>query len=572
MGIIQELAKKGILEKSKVAPLEYEAKNLGIREEELVLDKRIATEEFLFGLKSEIYKVPLKYANPEEASLKILETIPEESARHYKMAPLFRKNDILEIGMVFPEDLKAREALDFLARQAGFNYKVFLITLTNFEEILRKYRSLKKEVSMALEELETELQEKEVVSMVEKKTSVERIVEDAPISKMVAVILRHAVDGEASDVHIEPTKENIRIRFRMDGALHASLILPLKTLPAIVARIKILCNLKIDETRIPQDGRFSAKMEAKEVDFRVSTFPTTLGEKVVIRILDPTQRKTSFDSLGIVGRNLKIIKTFLDKSYGMILVTGPTGSGKTTTLYSVLELLNKEDCNVITLEDPVEYFMEGVNQSQVNVDIGYTFASGLRHILRQDPDIVMVGEVRDEETASLSVHAALTGHIVLSTLHTSNAAGAVPRLIDMGVKPFLISPSISIVVAQRLVRILCEKCKKKVEAGSELRKIIMRDIDALPQEVKKELKITDFYEAKGCSRCNNTGYTGRIGAFEVLEMTSQLSEIVLKEPSEKKINEEADRQGMITMKQDGLIKVARGITSYDEVVRMTEGK
>ena len=575
MNLIQELAKRGVLDKAKVASLEYEAKNSGLKEEELLLEKRIVSEDFLFGLKAEILKVPFKYVSPDEISLKILETIPEESAKHYKMIPLLKDRDILEIGMVYPEDIRAREALEFLSRQSGFNYKIFLISQTNLEELLRKYRSLKKEVTIALEELETELQENKPENILKDKGDLERIVEEAPISKVVAVILRHAVDGNASDIHIEPTKENVRIRFRMDGDLHSSLFLPPRTLPAVVARIKILCNLKIDETRIPQDGRFSTKVDNKDIDFRVSTFPTTLGEKVVIRILDSSRRKTDFDSLGITGKNLKAIEKALTKTYGMILVTGPTGSGKTTTLYSILELLNKEESNVVTLEDPVEYFMQGVNQSQVNVDIGYTFAAGLRHMVRQDPDIIMVGEIRDEETAALAIHASLTGHIVLSTLHTSNTAGAIPRLIDMGIKPFLIPPTISIIISQRLVRILCEKCKKKVGEKSELRKIILKEIENMPDSVKKDIKNLEsvvFYEAAGCVRCSNTGYAGRIGVFEILGITPQLAEIILKDPSEHKIFEESLRAGMITMKQDAILKVIEGVTSFEEAIRTTESK
>ena len=391
----------------------------------------------------------------------------------------------------------------------------------------------------------------------------------------MAVILRHAVDGNASDVHIEPARDKVRVRFRMDGILHASLLLPLKTLPAVVARIKILSNLKIDETRAPQDGRFSAKIEDKEVDFRVSTLPTVLGEKVAIRILDPTQRKINFESLGITGRNLKVIERALTKSYGMILATGPTGTGKSTTLYAILGLLNKEEENVVTLEDPVEYFVEGVNQSQVNNEIGYGFAVGLRHILRQDPDTIMVGEIRDDETAFLAIHAALTGHIVLSSLHTSNTLGVVPRLIDMGVKPFLIPPTLAIASAQRLVRMLCPYCRKKIKANPEIRKAIMKEIESFPADMKKKVKAPGdifVYEPIGCKKCNDTGYAGRIGIFEILEMTEQLAEIILKEPSEAKIQEEAERQGMVTMKQDGILKVLQGVTSFEEVIRVAEEK
>jgi len=573
MSLVQQLVKKGVLEKSKAADLEYEIKTSGRREEEIILEKRIVSEDFLFGLKSEGLKIPLKIVSPIEVLLKSLKTIPEESAKYYWMIPLAKKDSRLDVGMVYPEDLKAREALDFLARQNKFSYRVFLITLTNFNELLKKYRTLRKEVTRALEELETELKVEKVKKI--GAAEVGRMVEEAPISKVVAVILRHAVDGNASDIHIEPGKEKLRVRFRLDGVLHPSIFLPIRILPAIVARVKILSNLKIDETRVPQDGRFSTKVEDRGVDFRVSTFPTTLGEKVAIRILDPGQRKVEFKELGITGRNLKVIEKALKKPYGMILATGPTGSGKTTTLYAILGLFNKEEVNIMTLEDPVEYFMEGVNQSQVKPEIGYSFANGLRYTLRQDPDILMVGEIRDEETASLAIHAALTGHILLSTLHTSNTLGVVPRLVDMGIRGFLIPPTLSLALAQRLVRKLCLHCKKKVKASKEARKLLLEEIEKFPSTIKKNIdpaRTLYIYEPVGCKRCNNIGYSGRIGIFEILEMTDRLGEVILKDLSETKIQEEAKNQGMITMKQDGILKILEGATSIEEVLRVAEEK
>jgi len=570
MNIIRELVKKKVLDKKRA--LEYEVKTSGKKAEEVILEKKIVSEDFLFGLKSETLKIPLKVVTPGEVKLKVLETVPEEAAKYYQMIPLAKEDNHLEIGMVYPEDLKTREALDFLSRQSKFTYQVFLLSLSNFNELLRKYRTLKKEVTKALEELEVEFKKEKPEVRV---TEVERMAEEAPISKVVAVILRHAVDGKASDIHIEPGKEKLRVRFRLDGALHSSIFLPLRILPAIVARVKILSNLKIDETRVPQDGRFSTKVGDRGIDFRVSTFPTTLGEKVAIRILDPGERKVSFEELGITGRNLKAIERGLKKPYGMILSTGPTGSGKTTTLYAILGLFNKEEVNIMTLEDPVEYFMEGVNQSQVKPDIGYSFASGLRYTLRQDPDILMVGEIRDEETASLAIHAALTGHILLSTLHTSNTLGVIPRLIDMGIKPFLLPPTLSLAIAQRLVRKLCSHCKKKVKANKEAKKIILKEIEKLPPAIKKKignLETSYIYEPVGCKRCNNMGYSGRVGIFEILEMTKELAEVVIKEASGIRIGEEAKRQGMITMKQDGIFKVLDGITSLEEIIRVAEEK
>ncbi len=572
MSLIQLLIKKKVLDKQRAVTLEYEIKTSHRKEEEVILEKRIVSEDFLFGLKSESLKIPLKVISSREVLLKVLETIPEESARYYKMIPLIEKDNKLEIGMVYPEDLKAREALEFLARQNKFSYQIFLVTISNFNELLRKYRTLKKEVTRALEELETEFKKKKIKV---RAGEVERMAEDAPISKVVAVILRHAVDGKASDIHIEPGKEKLRVRFRLDGVLHSSIFLPLRILPAVVARIKILSNLKIDETRVPQDGRFSTKVEDKNIDFRVSTFPTTLGEKVAIRILDPGERKVDFGALGIIGRNLKVIEKALKKPFGMILSTGPTGSGKTTTLYAILGLFNKEEVNIITLEDPVEYFMEGVNQSQVKPEIGYSFSSGLRYTLRQDPDILMVGEIRDKETATLAIHAALTGHILLSTLHTSNTLGVIPRLVDMGIQPFLLPPTLSIAIAQRLVRKLCPYCKKKLKVNKETKKLLLKEIETFPLLIKKSIKIPEtfyIYQPVGCKRCNNIGYSGRIGIFEILEMTAELAEIIIKESSEAKIKEEANRQAMVTMKQDGILKVLDGITSYEEILRVAEEK
>lgn len=577
MNLLQKLVKKKIIDKEKATAIEYEAKNSGKREEELILKENLATEDFLFGLKSEMMKIPLRVVSADDISLKILDIIPEESAKYYKMVVLSRDGDNLEIGMVYPDDLNAREALEFLARRSKFTYQVFLITPSNFEEIFKKYRTLRKEVTKALEQLEVEMEEEKKEKVwAAKAAEVEKVAEEAPISKVVAVILRHAVDGNASDIHIEAVKEKVRVRFRLDGVLHASIFLPPKVLPAVVARIKILSNLKIDETRLPQDGRFSAKIEGRDVDFRVSTLPTTLGEKVVIRILDSTKRKINLEDLGITGRNLRAIENAMKKSYGMILSTGPTGSGKTTTLYAVLGLLNKEEWNVTTLEDPAEYYMEGVNQSQINPEIGYTFASGLRHILRQDPDVIMVGEIRDEETASLAIHATLTGHIVLSTLHTSNTIGVVPRLVDMGVQSFLIPPTLSIAIAQRLARKLCPYCRKKVKANKEAEKIILEEFERIPAAAKKELNIPldeiYIYEPVGCKRCNQVGYSGRVGVFEILEMTEQLSDVVFKDLSETSIQKEAERQGMITMKQDGVLKALEGVTSLEEVMRVAEEK
>jgi len=575
MTLVKKLVEKGFLSKEKATSLEFEIRNSNKKEEEVLLASGFVPEEIIFKLKSEKLNILLKEVVVEQVPLKILESIPEETARYYQMIPLNKVGKVLEVGMIYPEDLKSQEALKFLSRQGKFDYKVFLITPTTFKNLLKQYRTLRREVGMALEELETELKEEKIQIRPRTVAEFERMAEEAPITKIVAVILRHAVDGSASDIHIEPTREKLRIRFRSLGFLHSSIFLPLRVHLAVVARVKILSNLKIDETRIPQDGRFSTKIDGKSIDFRVSTFPTTLGEKVAIRVLDPIVGLKKFQDLGLEGRNLNIVKEGLKKPYGLILATGPTGCGKTTTLYAMLQSLNTESVNIVTLEDPVEYFIEGVNQSQIKPEIGYDFPIGLRHIVRQDPDIIMVGEIRDTATANLVIHAALTGHIVLSTLHTSNTLGVIPRLIDLGIQPFLIPPTLRLAIAQRLVRRLCDKCKKKIKIKGKIKEFILKEIEELPPGIRKDLKITKpltLWEAKGCQECSHTGFSDRIALFEVLSMTASLAEVILKEPSEPKIAKEGKEQVMITMQQDGVLKALAGVTTIEEVLRVAEEK
>jgi len=575
MSLLKKLIEKGLLDKEKSDSLAAGIKNSGKKEEEVILESGLVPELELFNVKSEALKIPLREVVIEKVPLQTLELIPEETAKYYQMIPIEKTGKDLEVGMVYPEDLKAQEALKFLARQGNFNYRIFLITDKTFKDLLKKYSDLKKEVGIALEELQTELKEEKGKKKAISRVEFERLTEEAPVTKIVAVILRHAVEGSASDIHIEPTKEKLRIRFRLMGILYSSIFLPLSIHPAVISRIKILSNLKIDETRIPQDGRFSTKINNKSIDFRVSTFPTTLGEKAAIRVLDPETGLKTFEELGLESRNLKVVQKGISRPYGLILATGPTGCGKTTTLYAVLQLLNKEGVNIVTLEDPVEYFIEGINQSQVKPEIGYSFASGLRQILRQDPDIIMVGEIRDKETASLVIHAALTGHIVLSTLHTSNALGVIPRLIDMGIEPYLIPSTLQLAMAQRLVRRLCDNCKEKVKPNPKVRDLILKEIEELPLSVKNSIEIDksfSLYQSKGCPKCSGAGFTGRIGVFEILSATPALSDIILKEPSEAMIKKEADEQGMVTMKQDGILKALRGITTIEEVLRVAEEK
>ncbi len=571
--LIPKLVEKGIITDKEAVILESDVKTSGKKEEEVIVEKDIFPEKALFQLKSELIEIPFKEVETEEVSLKALEFISEESAKHYKMVPLKIEGSILEVGMVYPEDLKAQEVLNFLARQNNFSYKIFLVTISNFSNVLKQYRTLKKEFSRALESLEGELKEEKTESKIfTDELDARPLSEDAPVIKMVAVILKYAVDGAASDVHIEPFKDKSRVRFRIDGILHSSIFLPNKIHSSIIARIKIISNLKIDETRIPQDGRFSTMVYDKEIDFRVSTFPTSLGEKVVMRVLVSGEGIHTLEELGLEKRNLKIVEDATKKPYGLILATGPTGSGKTTTLYSMMNILNQEEVNIVTLEDPIEYFLKGINHSQIRPDIGYTFPQGLRHILRQDPDIIMVGEARDEETANLVIHAALTGHVVLSTLHTNNAIGVIPRLIDMGVPPFLLPSALSITIGQRLVGILCPHCKEKKKITQEVKDIFEEEIASLPESIKKDIDMSfsEVYVAVGCKKCNWRGYKGRIGLYEILSMTDQLAEIVVKDPTEDKIWKEARRQGMITIKQDGILKIIKGLTSVEEVLRVGE--
>ena len=422
--------------------------------------------------------------------------------------------------------------------------------------------------------LQEEVKEEKGKSQAQKLT---RLVEEAPVSKMVAVILRNAVEGGASDIHIEPGRTALRVRFRFLGELHSSLVLPANVSRAIVSRLKILANMKIDETRKPQDGRFSTSVGNQSIDFRVATFPTPYGEKVAIRVLDPSIGLKSFEDLGIEGMNLKRIRKAIKRPFGLILVTGPTGSGKTTTLYVILRQLNTESVNILSLEDPVEYFLDGVNQSQVRPEIGYDFAQGLRQLLRQDPDVIMVGEVRDSETASLVIHAALTGHIVLSTLHTNSAAGVIPRLLDMDVDRYLIPSTLVLAIGQRLVRRLCNDCKEKVQPEKGLRDLLWQEIQEFPEGIRSQLSLAGnksveelaAYRPVGCKKCGASGYTGRIAIMEVLEMSDRLGKLMSARASESAIAKVAQEEGMVTMRQDGIVKALDGVTTIEEVLLVT---
>jgi len=574
MKLLQELYANGILSDQTKKQLEDEIEKSGKTEEDVILEKKVIPEDSLFELKSRVFRVPFKKIKEEEVPIEVLELIPEEAVVNYKMMALSRNENFVEIGMVYPEDIIAQNALRFLANQQKFDYKVYLISISNLQDLLKQQKNISAETKRALEQYN-----KEGVKIVEsaQKKAPDKMLgsEEAPIIKMVFVILSHAIEGRASDIHIEPGRERLNIRFRLNGILHPSLFLPIRVHPSIVARIKILSSLKIDENRVPQDGRFSVKIGEKEIDFRVSTFPTLYGEKVELRVLDPSAGLRSFEELGLEGRDLEVVKLAIKKPYGLVLFTGPTGSGKTTSQYAILRVLNQDSVNIITIEDPIEYSIAGVNQSQVKPQIGYTFANGLRQILRQDPNIIMIGEIRDEETADLVVNAALTGHVVLSTLHTNSSVGVVPRLIDMGVRPFLIPSALRIIISQRLVRTLCKKCKVKIRPIGEVLSYLTKKIKTLPAPVRQELKLTEpffIYQTKGCDECNFTGYKGRSGLYEVLSMTEEISRLILKGSTEGAIFEMAQKQGMLTMEQKGILKILSGQTSVEEVIRVVGGK
>jgi len=573
MKLLQELFAQGFLTEEKMNDLEKQVKKTGKTEEDIILEKNIVSEDVLFNLKSKILGISLKKVNVDQISLDVLGLIPEEASVNYKMASVAKTENSVQVVMVYPEDISAQNALRFLANQENFTYQVYLITPSNLANLLKQRRDISSETKRVLEGLNEGIGK--ILIAPEKKSSGKTITEEAPIIKMVFVILRHALEGNASDIHIEPSRDKLTVRFRMNGVLYPSLSLPLNVHPAVVARIKILSGLKIDESRVPQDGRFSVKINDKDIDFRVSTFPTLYGEKVEIRVLDPSTGLRSFEELGLSGRSLEVVKEALKKAYGMILFTGPTGSGKTTTQYAILRILNQDSVNIVTVEDPIEYSVMGVNQSQVKPEIGYTFARGLRQILRQDPNVIMVGEIRDEETADLVINAALTGHIVLSTLHANSSVGVIPRLMDMGVRPFLIPSALKIVISQRLIRTLCPKCKIKVKPSEKIKNYILEKINNMPELSKKEIKIEEpllIYTAKGCDACGSVGYAGRVGLFEVLSMSDELAELIQKNPLESLIFKAAQKQGMLTMEQEGILKVLSGQTTIEEVIRATEEK
>lgn len=582
----QLLVKKQKITAEQLESIKDEQKQSNRPLQDLVVRHEIISDKDLTKLYAEYADIPFVEIDPKAVDKTVLETLPEKIARQYNAVVFDVNNDAKQLAMEDPDDM---QAVDFLQKQIGSNYKLFVATKDNILQVLENYRDgVAEEISDAIAVQKDEIVEKEV--------SEEDISEDSPIAKTVNLILEYAVRSNASDIHIEPREEFLQVRYRIDGVLREANKLPRTVQAALISRIKILSNLKIDERRVPQDGRFKITVAGKKYALRVSTLPISEGEKVVMRILDESNKALTLEELGYWGWSLEKINNAIAQPYGMMLVTGPTGSGKSTSLYSALTILNKPDVNISTVEDPVEYKIEGANQTQVNPVAGMTFIAGLRALLRQDPNIIMVGEIRDAETANLAVQAALTGHLVFSTLHTNNAATCLPRLLDMGIEPFLIASTVRAVIGQRLVRRLCKKCKQEYQPAKEEVQMILKTFGVTSQshlqyihELEKRAasekigedigtdlssttsNITRLYRPnpEGCDECGHAGYKGRMGIYEVLDNSVEVQKLIVANATSNTIQDQAVKEGMMTMQVDGFIKALRGQTSIEEILRVT---
>ncbi|PID52653.1 MAG: hypothetical protein CR972_00715 [Candidatus Moraniibacteriota bacterium] len=514
---------------------------------------------------------------PQNANKKSIQMISEDIARKNKMAvfDVDKKTKTLHVAMADPQDVNALNILRFLAQKDRMNIELYLIREILLESLYSLYGSAERaveDVVQSFEENEGGSKKKDFNIVGEKES-----IQDAPVAKLVHVIIKHALDGKASDIHIEPIDKTYRVRFRQDGILHASLTFPLEVGRAVISRIKILSNLKIDEKRKPQDGRFRINDKGNDIDFRVSSLPVVEGEKIVMRVLEKDRQTFDLKELGMMGTQYEMFLERIKDPFGMILMTGPTGSGKSTTLYAFLKILNGEERNIITLEDPVEYFVPGINQSQVKPEVGYTFASGLRSILRQDPNVIMVGEIRDSETAELGVHAALTGHLVFSTVHTNNAIGALPRFIDLGIEPFLISSSVRVIAAQRLVRKICKNCKEEMHVPDNVIEKVRANLEGVSEDEMKKYGLDiskgfKFYRGKGCKKCENLGLRGRLALYEAIDLDREMQDLIVEEEGNVlQVERLARKKGFITLKQDGILKMLLGLTTLSELERVTEG-
>ncbi|MDH4330303.1 MAG: GspE/PulE family protein [Candidatus Moranbacteria bacterium] len=527
--------------------------------------------------RSQELNIPILEKVPKVVSKRFLNILSEDIARENKTVVFDGGEGIIRVAMVDPSDPQALNVLGFVAGKNNLKTEIYLISEDDLDELLKNYETAEKAIKDVVQSFESD-REEAARKEDSKEDSYQKIIQDAPVSKLTKVVIGHAIEGRASDIHIEPSSEGYRVRYRVDGVLHSSLVIPREVGKAIVSRIKILSNLKIDETRKPQDGRFSfaGKMEGDSIDFRVSTFPVVGGEKVVLRILEKGGKVLELEELGLLGRNNEILTEAIKENNGIILMTGPTGSGKSTTLYALLQIINNEERNIVTLEDPVEYSVEGINQSQIKPEIGYTFSSGLRSILRQDPNVIMVGEIRDAETAELAIHASLTGHLVFSTLHTNDAIGSVVRLVDMGIEPFLLASSLRVLAAQRLVRKICQKCKTEEKLPTEFYgkiKTLVHEIE--DSEIKKYgidlSKGIKFYYGAGCEECGNTGLKGRLAIYECFNVDNDARDAITSTDRDRALRNVSNKQKMLSMKQDGILKALLGMTTLAEVERITEG-
>lgn len=568
------LIESKLLSEEQLIVLQQESGKKKMDVEELLIEKGVVSDDQLLNFKSQVLNTPTIDLRNTDISSDALSAIPEPIARRHMVIAFAKDKQFISLAMYDPEDLQTKE---FIKKKTGLGIKTFVATKKSIDFGLSKYHSsIESEFSNLIKEGGGGSQ---ALSEGDITDALKKMAEQIPIVRVVDTLLEYAVFEKASDIHIEPEEDRVVVRYRIDGILHEVMTLPKIVQAALVARIKVLSNLKIDEHRLPQDGRFKIQKDEYNISLRVSTIPIFDGEKVVMRLLDESAKALTLEQLGFQHSNLARIQSNIKKPHGALLVTGPTGSGKSTTLYSVLSMLNTRNVNISTIEDPVEYKMAGVNQMQTNSKIGLTFAVGLRALLRQDPNVIMIGEIRDAETAEEAVHAAMTGHIVLSTLHTNSSAGAPPRLIDIGIEPYLIASTVNAIVAQRLVRVICPDCIASVHVDEEmLRNISIFNLDQLmevlirEEVVSKKLKSVSkltFYKGVGCAKCNHTGYRGRIGVHEVLEVTPEIQTLITNRATTTQIQDKAVEQGMVLMWQDGFIKAILGRTTIEEILRVS---
>jgi type IV pilus assembly protein PilB len=550
----------------------FEATGAGMSLADYLIQQKLISENGLYETVANYYGTVFVDLKKQVIRKDLLQLIPEPVVQTHQLIPYEQTGSTLKVAVTDPSDI---EIIEFIKKRSPLTVEITVTTPTAVKEIMKQYH---KGIKAKFDEMTTGGNQAEVA--IDQK-DLKKLAQDLPIIRIVDTLLEYAVFESASDIHIEPTEKDVMVRYRIDGILREVMTLPKKTQSGLVARIKILSNLKLDEHRLPQDGRFKVTNDEYQVAFRVSIIPVYDGEKMVLRLLNESAQVLTLDQLGLLPRSLELLKRNFTKPHGMILVTGPTGSGKTTTLYTVLNILNRPGVNISTVEDPIEYRMPRINQSQVNPKIGFTFSIGLRSLLRQDPNIIMVGEIRDKETAEIAANAAMTGHLVLSSLHTNDAVGALPRLLEMGVPSFLVASTTNLVIAQRLVRKICSSCimsyTLSARAISELEKQI--NLPAILSTLNNEGAITLtkskpesllFYRGKGCRECNQSGYKGRVGIYEAIEIDHEVADAITKNISGEDLRTLARKKGMLNMLEDGFIKAKLAVTSLEEVLRVTK--